>query len=132
MVTVCLFGITSWMPEYLVETLVSWVMGFLAFAERRRVGGAWIAGIAADRMKTSTADHLFMYPGGLAIWLAPFKNPWAAAFMISVATGVAYIAVPIWYVLLQKSVNPGAMVPDSTMVPVMFCPRFLFWVGQQV
>ncbi|MGI6513364.1 MAG: hypothetical protein ACOX3D_03300 [Syntrophomonadales bacterium] len=42
-----------------------------------------------------------------------FKNPWAAAFMISVATGVAYIAVPIWYVLLQKSVNPGAMATGA-------------------
>ena len=118
MVTVCLFGITSWMPKYLVETLgFSWAeMGFLATLPNvAAVAGAWIAGIAADRMKTKAPLTIYScILGGLAIWLAvTFKNPWAAAFMISVATGVAYIAVPIWYVLLQKSVNPGAMATGA-------------------
>ena len=118
MVTVCLFGITSWMPKYLVETLgFSWAeMGFLATLPNiAAVAGAWIAGIAADKMKTKAPLTIYScILAALAIWVGvSLKNPWAAAFMISVATGVAYIAVPIWYVMLQRSVNPSAMATGA-------------------
>ncbi|NLV16327.1 MAG: MFS transporter [Syntrophomonadaceae bacterium] len=118
MVTVCLFGITSWMPKYLVETLgFSWAeMGILATLPNiAAVAGAWIAGLLADKMKNKAPLTIYScILAGVAIWLGVgFKNPWAAAFMISVATGVAYIAVPIWYVLLQRSVNPNAMATGA-------------------
>lgn len=118
MVTVCLFGITSWMPKYLVETLgFSWAeMGFLATLPNiAAVAGAWIAGVAADKMKSKAPLTIYScILAGLAIWIGvSLKNPWAAAFMVSLATGLAYVAVPIWYVLLQKSVNPNAMATGA-------------------
>lgn len=118
MVTVCLFGITSWMPKYLTETLgFSWTeMGFLAaLPSVGAVAGAWIAGLAADKVKIKAPIAIAAcILGGIAVWVAvSLKNPWAAAFMISVATGIAYIAVPIFYVQLQKSVNPSAMATGA-------------------
>lgn len=117
-VTVCLFGITSWMPKYLVETLgFSWgEMGILATLPNiAAVAAAVLAGWLVDRMKLKSPLTIWSCVlAAIAIVVGVnLTNPWAAAFMVSAATGLAYLAVPIWYVLLQKSVNPSAMATGA-------------------
>ena len=118
MVMAMLYGLLSWMPVYLSETLgFSWAaMGALsslhyAFA----IVGSLVSGWLVDRVKMkANVSNVAIILAGICIYMGiNFQSSIAVAITLSVATGLAMVSIPVWFVMILNDVKGSAMATGA-------------------